>query len=325
VTRGGAISQALPLSSPIPSSPIVWGYRLFTLLIVAAMLLLLDPRQILMAFAVIGQGHIFIAWIHQARAGIITRARLISMILVGACIFGAFTTFLSEPTLIAATSLYFVLHFLVDEKRLLGERPDFWTLLEVLPVLLMYLLFIMGQKVVLIPVLGGKFVGQSTRQYFSDDLTQAPLALGVATLAALILIFSLGRRLVLWQRPSASTVYFHVMSIGMLALFALGYKFWFADLMGAIILYHYFNWYCHYFFKTMKSRSNSGISRHFDRDQCRHRLRLFMFSYEPEWPEARGVFFRPDFFFMWTLMHLIYSNRPGEFWTWLAIPGRSSS
>jgi hypothetical protein len=316
-----AISQALPLSSPILPSPIVWGYRLFTLVIVAAMLLLLDPRQILMAFAVIGQGHIFIAWIHQARAGIITRARLVSMILVGACIFGAFTTFLSEPTLIAATSLYFVLHFLVDEKRLLAERPDFWTLLEVLPVLLMYLLFLMELQVVLIPVLGGKFVGQSTRQYFSDDLTQAPLSLGIATVAALVLIFSIARRLVLWRRPAASSVYYHVMSIGMLILFALGYKFWFSDLMGAIILYHYFNWYCHYFFKTMKSPSEFkeylGITLGINVVIV---CVFLTFSYEPGWPEAKGVFFRPDFFFMWTLMHLIFSSRPGELWKWLAMP-----
>ena len=115
------------------------------------------------------------------------------------------------------------------------------------------------------------------------------------------------------------------MSIGMLILFALGYKFWFADLMGAIILYHYFNWYCHYFFKTMKAPSEfkEYLAITFGVNAvivCA----FFMFSYEPEWPEAKGVFFRPDFFFMWTLMHLIFSSRAGEFWTWLAIPKRSS-
>jgi hypothetical protein len=226
----------------------------------------------------------------------------------------------SLPILIGVTTFYFVWHFLVDEKKLVGETPDFWCLVEVLPVFSMCLVFILGQNLVWIEIPRGPFAGQKYMDFRSGDLRSSPLYALMAGASILSLSISMGRHWKSGIKPLRSTLYFYAMGIGLLGLYASGVEVWYSHLLGGIGLFHYFNFYCHYYFKlrTTPTRFNEYLAM----VVAINVVVVVLFvqtGYSKGWPLGQGLF-HPVSFFMWTLVHLIHSNRPGELRTWLSLP-----
>jgi hypothetical protein len=102
----------------------LWGYRLFSALATGISIAILSTPDVLLWFTFLGFGHFFGATIYQARSGILRKVDLIKMPLLWGSIYCAYTLTESAELLISITAVYFVWHFLVDEKRLGQEKPD---------------------------------------------------------------------------------------------------------------------------------------------------------------------------------------------------------
>jgi hypothetical protein len=96
----------------------------------------------------------------------------------------------------------------------------------------------------------------------------------------------------------------------------------FTLLIGAILILHYYNWYLHYWFKVQKDSSELKLYFLIVIGLNAIGVAIFFLNgHRPGWPRGQGFWFDPVLFYLWTLVHLIYTRRKGEFSQWLSMPG----
>lgn len=299
--------------------------KLASVAVVALALLLLNPFQVQEAVIVLGQGHFLACYFYQYRNGKIDRAYLLKYALAALLLFGGYYFYPNLFLLVTVASVYFVLHLLVDERFLAGQRPTLQRGLAFLPFFLIYLGMIVDNV----------FVGQATLDFWLAQVQNLPVSiLGVwitpyclmAAGGALILY-----GLYMWRRKMRPESFDLYCFLGALVLALLYYTNHVPNhyyLMGAVILFHYSSWYVHYGikFKDDPVREKQYLLHMF----WINALVFGLYGIYRLWPDALVVdyvpanlyafkspsegnvlayLFSPAYFYLWTLLHFVSTAR----------------
>ncbi len=249
----------------------------------AVALFSLSDLQVRELFIVIGLGHIFISFLYSYR---VRRKEFPfhQLFGVGALLFISYDIFRYDPYLEIVTSLYFVVHFLLDERHL-NNKPSSWSgMLEILPFFLLYSAYI----------LDGWF-----------HLGFAPWALVLAVIFSVLgVAYGAGR-------------YFLIGSLLLTLAYPWRDQIRPNHLLGAIILFHYTNWYLHY---LIRYRNDARKLRSYLKDVALINLVVVLLYWgyleHAAFGGALHYFFSPSYFYIWTLLHLIFTTRRKD-WVFL--------
>ena len=256
-------------------------------------------QQVVLLYIVFGQGHFLIAYLYQYKAGKMTGSYLATAAISLALICGIYFTWPNEKLLVAITTIYFLAHMLLDEMYLLrlpmdlGRSPmSLGRLLEMSPILLLY-----SARVV---------------EALFSSVTRGSFSFGRVCLAAswLAVLALMGLVLAKQYKLDVRSIYF--LSASAFLLWAFHTRWLYSiptgKLTGFVIIYHYLCWYFHYFLQL-----KSGVKKrtYISRVLVVNAIVISAFLY---WGKA-GIgkfFFQRDFFYIWTLLHLITSTRPKD-------------
>ncbi len=244
----------------------------------------LPPSVFFMTFVVTGHAHFVAAGFYQWRAGKMTSAFVIAMLLIaiGAI---AFITTAAYDWQVAVAGSFFIAHHMFDEFRLLGYEISPRRFIEVLAPALMY------GSVFLVGVFGQ---------------TTATMAIGLIAFVAL----AVALLCILLKTDQYVTDHF---TLHMSFLFLLLAYFFFNPgtippqaLIGTLIMYHYIKWYFYSF-----RRIPTGVAR---RAYVGHMVAvnaivvcLFMLSLSALHITALIAWFSPQGFFIMGIVHNIAS------------------
>lgn len=281
-------------------------------LLVCFLMLILDWRSIIALFVVLGQGHFLLAYYYQFKAGKMDRAYLARYLVSSALLLIFWFSSFHHELLVLFTAVFFLQHALFDELYLLRdtkpeqESPLNWgRLLEISPVFLLYT----GMLV------DGILSQPTSPQTLWLSARLPPVVSVMALLSALLLGFY---TLALWKkshRLDSVSLYFFV--CGFLLMLVIGsgltHGVPVVKLMGFIILFHYFNWYGHYYHKL---QSEQLAMRHYL--GMTMVINLAIVGLYLLWTRgALGflgtVFLSEDAFYLWTILHLVTSLRKQDF------------
>jgi hypothetical protein len=252
--------------------------------IVIALIFLLTPAQVLTMFIVLGQAHFFIAYLYQYRAGKISARYATLYAIVLAICLTTLLYFERLDLLIVASGIIFLTHFLQDEVFLIGKRATRFTLLEMLPVLLLYTGFLLSSimRIRLMPEL-------------------------VTLATAVIVLFVIAS---IWNRRAPDSISVYFLGISALLLYLYHFKVYvpIEILLGTLVLLHYSSWYIAYYFKVRNDafRRASYLKAVASCNLLAVGLYAFFLTPAGSW---LFVLFAPGFFYTWTLMHTLFSIR----------------
>lgn len=278
--------------------------------IVGTLVTLLPWRTVVTLFIVLGQGHFLMAYLYQARAGKLTPAFLLRYLGWASLLLVAYWSHPFAPGLTALATIYFALHQALDELYLtrrpmrLRESPmHLGRFLEMAPAIGIYSARVCDSM-----------LGQGSWPGFP---TLLPAAIGLSLLVGLVYL-----GLLTWgYRPDRLSCY--LVGIGGL-LAGLAQSGWLhhipaPKLSGFVILFHYLNWYIHYFLQLpLEARRTYLI----DVTLVNAAVFLAFFSWGKEGPGR--WFFQEANFYLWTLLHLITSTRSRDLSGCLQIPPRKA-
>lgn len=275
----------------MPSSPLLSSLfiRIGSVALAAVLACLLAPPQMLLAMVVFGQGHFLLAYLYQFEGGHLGPRRLIVLAAVLALVWWV-GCHIPLEVFGFLTGLGFLIHFSIDEARLLNGAHSLFTSLEAIPFIAIY----------------GAIIAQA---YLG--ITVMPFAMLIAILAVVVygVLCRQYRR-----KPNATTYAFIGWTLLSLVLylcvdqvFSIPAIVWF----WGLVIVHYAIWYAVYWYKL----------------QHRHEIRtryvwrvvllnvgLMLAAYV--WLAGRAPFlaliFAPLAFNVWTFMHGLASLRKQE-------------
>lgn len=257
---------------------------------------LLDWRSVVVTFIVLGQGHFLMAYVYQAGAGKIDRRYLTNFAAWSVFILICYWRHPFPAGLTAIATIYFGIHMAIDELYLtqtpmnLRQSPlHLGRLFEMLPLILIYAAAV------------------SDAMLAHGAWLQFPVLSGTALTAAEVSYLTY--LLLLWPggyRPDARSLYLIVAGAGLYGASRWGYleQVPAPKLSGFIILYHYFNWYLHYFLSLVRPLRGLYLRRVAMINVGSLSLYLATGTSGPGW-----IFFQEQNFYLWTLLHLITSTR----------------
>ncbi|MGH7175724.1 MAG: hypothetical protein ACREGR_05210 [Minisyncoccia bacterium] len=264
------------------------GIRVVALMVAFAFVLLLPPYPLWLAVVVLGQGHFFLAYLYQIEAGKWTPRRTAILFAWFALILWALVQF---PVVVAAfiTGVGFLVHFALDEARLLSEKPTLYTTLESMPFVALY------------------------SALLSDALLKThlfwPVFFGALGIIALYGIVVIARR----RKPNAASYAFagwFLVTLVVHALWPTAPSFPLIFFWG-LVLVHYSIWYGVYWFRLEKQPA-----RRTDYIQRVALVNVFLVLPLFLWTLGGVSFlfllFAPIMFDVWTFHHGIASLRGNE-------------
>lgn len=258
-----------------------------------AALLLLSPKAYLNLFVVMGQAHFASAYLYQYKAGKIRWKYVVSYSGVLALFFYAALTWRDQRLVAAIASVYFVHHFWVDERHLLGDRPHPFFTLESGPFFIMYV----------------GYIFYSLRYFDVRGLVAASGAAGIA-----VYLF-----LLYWSKIkfTSRNAYFLLLNLGIFGVCISGAQVGSEYLMGFIILMHYSNWYTNYYFKFSNNKPllHSYLRNIFVINAAVFTAYLLFKSY-PTQLGFLNVFFSQYFFYVWATIHILFTTRAKDLGFW---------
>jgi len=253
---------------------------------VAVAIAALAPGQMWIAFSVLGQGHFLGAYYYQWNAGKIrTRGVLLFAALAATAIALAIMT--GDYLLFAfVASTLFLAHHFHDEITLFGKERSLARTLEILPPLLVFVVF-------------------------ASDRIWGTVLIGVAFVFAGIIYALYGTGIFLRRiRPDGLSVYFLVIFCGLAILYAVYPTIAPEYLTGSVIIFHYICWYVHFYFKCAEAPERR---RMYVMDMLAiHGIVFILFAiflYSSLGSRALAFVFAPIFFYIWATLHIIFSIR----------------
>ena len=278
---------------------LILGEKLLSLGLALVLVVWLDWRSVIRLMIVLGQGHFFLAYFYQARAGKIRPLYVASYLFWSALILLVYWAHPFAAGLTAVATVYFAWHMAVDEFYLtqlplrLGQSPlHLGRWLEMLPLMLVYAAAIVDAM-----------LAHGVWREFPELMGPALQCTSLGLLAYVALIALRG------YRPDGRSCYFLVAG-GLLDVAA---KFgWLQQvpapkLSSFIILFHYFSWYLHYYLSLEAVRKRAYLG---------HVLlvnALVLGLYGIFGVQGVGwLLFQEQNFYLGTLMHLISSTRRGD-------------
>lgn len=272
----------------MPTTAARWNAFGFVTSFVLSLLLvfLRTPQDTILLFTVMGQGHFFLAYLYQWRAGKID-AKYVSIfaIALGALFLGLiYVPFPYLWTFVFAGSV-FSIHFVVDELFISGLEPTRERVLLCIAFAISYSILLLrsayGLTIPGVAVIVLLLVAPRIIQAIREKNISAPEMFCVSGIAILMC---------LWFVPKAITL---------------------AAVLGFIIFLHYIRWYFYYYFK-LRERGDMARMRKYLRDVVLVNAIVF-FGLALYWSSPLfsvfGYLFLPTYFYIWTIMHVITSAR----------------
>jgi hypothetical protein len=285
----------------------IWAEKLVSLLLTLWLVAANDWPAVVLIYIVLGQGHFLTAYFYQWKAGKMTRGYLLRYLLAAAAIVGCYTAWPDYRRLVAFTTIYFLLHMLWDEQYLLRLPMDLrqspmhlGRTLEMAPIVLLF-----SARVV-----DDMFAWDAWRTTPFVEIAQ-PSCWGIL---AVYLLCALGG-LIKTDYKSA-----YLLGWG-IALLGASYTTWYyriptGKVTGFIIIYHYLNWYLHYYLSLPAGRHREVYAR-----RVFFLNALVVGAYFTWGSSGPGRwFFQNDWFYVWTLLHLITSTRIGDLRNLIRLP-----
>lgn len=258
--------------------------------IVALAITFFSPLQIALLFIIFGQGHFLGAYYYQWKAGKMTTRWLMLFCALVVVLFALAIMTRALDWFILATSILFFFHHFQDEVTLFGKNRSLFRSLEQLPPILFYSAF------VVVPFFGSTF------------------ALSLVILAFTLLVLYVGAIALGAYRPDALSAYLLLIAGVLCALWLSGIAIPSKTLLGAIILFHYVCWYVHFYYRFA---SNPVRQKQYIWDMLSIHVVVFMayglFVYTAWGNMIFGYFFLPLYFFVWTIVHIVFSIRPSDY------------
>ncbi len=251
----------------------------------------LSDEKVQQLFIVLGQGHFIAAYLYRWKAGKIGAAYITRYILIFVALIASYEYYRYDFELEIITALYFTVHFLVDERYLKGGTPLPKGLLLLLPFFLLFMGYVLDYRLHL---------------GMSRPLVLVSLVISLATVAAFI-----ARRFV----DGILLLYFQILYLLLVAVYPIHDTLPLNYLIGSIVLFHYFNWYLHYALRYSADRRKFR-SYVYDMLFVNALVLSAYFFFRANDESIFRYFFRPSYFYIWTLMHLVFTTRRSD-WPFL--------
>ena len=248
----------------------------------------LSTANIVYLFIVLGQGHFFATYIYQGMGGKIAQKYIFSFILASSFLFLVVSHHSSLQLITLVAASFFVPHFLYDILfigRVTERRTYFSVAIFAITLCFGALLY--------------------------EDLYRALLPVSWFFIAGLMGIVSLymaiqGEK----QNPALKTHAFAYMllCVGLIAIKASSLSITSEQLFGAVILFHYAHWYLHIGNKLYGEKK--AFLRYLIIIGSTNILLFVLFlAYRNGMISALSILFQPMYFYIWTLLHIIFSIR----------------
>jgi len=259
-------------------------------------LVLYQPQPtLLMLMLVLGQAHFTITYLYQYKAKKIDKKYIINYLIYGVFLFGSYLLYPNFTVLAMITGSYFVLHFLYDERFMLGDHPHYLNWVETSPILFLYTGLIL----------------KTTEQF--SVIYYFGLYAGMSLLAALLLMYFFKK--IPFTRSSGYFLFFSLIILGISFFDVLNFN---KNYLYFIILLHYLNWYVHYFIKQFHNKKfmQPYIINIIVFNLVSIGLYYFYTSSSGAINQGLSVFYSRDFFFLWTLLHYVGTFRKTDLYYW---------
>ncbi len=266
--------------------------RVISVIITIAVALILPFKLMAFTVIVLGQGHFLLAYWYQAEAGKLDGRKI-------ALLSGGFS-FLLWLVLLVPVSYYnfitgagFLLHFALDEGRLLNKKHSVYTALEALPFMLIY----------------GAMIAEG---YLSLHILPYMAGLSVLAIICYVVLCVRNKR-----APTTTSYAFFSWAVLSIILYFLAQKFvpgyaimWF----WGLILVHYLIWYAVYWFKLSERTEQKPQRTEYIWRVVALNLALVFLAvlYLLNVIPLLDLLFGVGAFNVWTLMHGFSSIRPKE-------------
>lgn len=288
----------------------IWAEKLVSLLLTLWVVARHDWPAVVLIYIVMGHGHFLMAYFYQWKAGKMTRAYGLRFALFAFAILAIYNAWPDYRGLVAVTTIYFLLHMLWDEQYLMRLPMDLsrspmhlGRTLEMAPIVLLFSARVVDDMWALDPWKAMPFRDWAQPACWAVFLSYTLLGLGG------------------WLRPDSRSAYFLSWGVALLAAsYTRGYYLIpTGKLTGFIIIYHYLNWYLHYFLNLPPGPRRRIYLGHVAVFNIAVLAAYFTWG-------ARGPgrwFFQNDWFYVWTLLHLMTSTRIGDLRRGLWPPARA--
>lgn len=247
---------------------------------------LLGPAGIISTFIVMGQGHFLLAYLYQWRAGKIgwRYGALYAIVFSGLLI--AYQ-FIPEPklwTFLIAGSI-FAIHFFVDEYFLAKIALSL-------------------ERILLGVVFVGLYGALLLRALYFFEIPYV-----LATVAILLLI-PLGAQALRERALSVVDLAFMLASGVLVVLLVNPQVLSLHAALGSIILAHYMRWYLHFYARLKTNSDQSRLKKYLVDVAVVNALVITLFGVYVMFQDSFLRFaFEPTFFFIWTILHVLFSIR----------------
>lgn len=250
---------------------------------VLIVVLLLDPNDVLQLFIVLGQAHFILTYRYQTDAGWYTPKLLVVYGITLISLFYLATTRQYDEYLVVVTATHFMIHYLFDEVKLFRRELDFSFILIVFPIFFTFSYLIVSDQL-------------------GVSLPSVELLLGVAVACYAPILLS---RKLDWER-----VYFIAVFVAFVAASSF---FWISTekAFGYIILTHYLAWYVEYYVKI----NNAEQRKTYIWRVTYINVGVIALYGAYVWMNigALGYVFMPIYFYVWTLLHTLFSMRKQDY------------
>jgi len=270
--------------------------KFYSTAIVLFLFSLLEYRYIANLYVLLGLGHFGITYLYQFYSGKITEKYILWHTVLMLFFFLLAFLYLRDvqftTALLGLTAIYFLVHFIIDENYLFGRTitPQFAA--NVAPVFFLYIGFVLLEI--------------TTKDFFPNIF----FILGIGSFFLYMFLALLGK--VPFYRVET---YFFLMGFILMTSLAIGIYLPLVVLFGSIVLFHYMSWYIFYFMKV-KDRAHERtryIKNVFVVNAIFITLYFLFTSNAFYGVSIFGFFFAPTYFYLWTILHLVFSTRVAEY------------
>lgn len=323
----------------------LWLQKAMTLLVFLPLVWFLNPEKVLLLYIIFGHAHFGLTYWYQFKSGRV-KPNFITLLSYTALLAGLFWCAYHQPTaLVVFASIFFVVHYYLDEFKMNQEKLHFGAFVLVLP--LVFLLFI-GLQVHEQTARGFYFTSQVGvyLQTWDFYLGHPPMVLEflakIPSSMALNLYWPWILGLAAWavvyyawgvyatKKMALAPLYILLVTFIAIGMLWVGNLRHVTSIFGLIILSHYAHWYFSVYQK-LRQFAPRKLTPYLKEVAIANAVVLGVYAYTvylPDAPLAWGVDrwgFNFHAFMVWTVMHLITTIRADDYKTLFGKAGEKTA
>lgn len=287
--------------------------KLLSAALTACLVIPFSGPTVVMIYVVLGHAHFLTAYYYKKLAGLVTRGFLLNYLFWATILVVGYQRWPSYHHITALATVYFLFHMVFDELYLCRLPMELRTspmnlgrALEFLPIIAVYSSLVIDA---LFPW-GPRTLGPTPLM---------PLALKVSYFGIILSVLLIASSR---YRPDWRSAYFW--ACGLVLLVGANVDIFegtpVSKFTGTIIIYHYLNWYFHYYLNLpTPDRRRLYVKRVLILNVVA--IVPFLVLGAQGWGK---YLYGEDYFYLWTMMHLITSTRSGDIVGLFKLPRRGS-